>query len=168
MAHTILITGANGFIGSHATLVLESLGHKVLPLDLFQRSPDLSLLGVKTPSVIMDVTDASRLLSFCASEKPTHIFHAAHPKRDESPAVLDFCYRAMTNILESAKQLHVRRVVYASSGALYGQIRKTDHDSIKEDDPVSIYPTYFYRSAKIVSEWLGAYCQTMTAFPLSR
>jgi hypothetical protein len=108
MAATILITGANGFIGSHATLALKSLGHRVLPLDLFPRSPDLSLLGIKTPSVMMDVTDASRFLSFCAAEKPTHIFHAAHPKRDESPAVLYFCYRAMTNILESAKQLDVR------------------------------------------------------------
>ena len=165
MAATILITGANGFIGSHATLWLESLGHSVLPVDLFPRSPDLSLLGIQTPSVIMDVTDASRLRRFCAEAKPTHIFHAAHPKRDETPAVLDFCYRALTNILESAKELKVRRIVYASSGALYGQLRKTDHSPIKEDDPVSIYPTYFYRSAKIVSEWLGAFYQEQHGLP---
>jgi nucleoside-diphosphate-sugar epimerase len=159
MAATILITGANGFIGSHATLLLESLGHRVLPLDLFPRSPDLSLLGIKTPSVIMDVTDGPGFRSFCAHEKPTHIFHAAHPKRDEAPEVLNFCCRALTNILESAKELKAHRVVYASSGALYGQLRKIDHSSIKEDDPVTIYPTYFYRSAKIVSEWLGAFYQ---------
>jgi nucleoside-diphosphate-sugar epimerase len=165
MPATILITGANGFIGSHATLLLELLGHKVLPVDLFPRSPDLSLLGIKTPSVIMDVTDGSRFRSFCAQEKPTHIFHAAHPKRDESPAVLDFCYRALTNILESAKELKAHRVVYASSGALYGQLRKNDHSPIAEDDPVSIYPTYFYRSAKIVSEWLGAFYQDEHGVP---
>ena len=165
MSATILITGANGFIGSHATLLLESLGHSVLPLDLFPRSPDLSLLGIKTPSVIMDVTDGARFRSFCAEAQPTHIFHAAHPKRDETPEVLHFCYHALTNILESAKALNAQRVVYASSGALYGQLRKTDHSPIKEDDPVSIYPTYFYRSAKIISEWLGAFYQDRHGVP---
>jgi nucleoside-diphosphate-sugar epimerase len=165
MAATILITGANGFIGSHATLLLESLGHKVLPLDLFPRSPDLSLLGIKTQSVIMNVIDGPSFRSFCAHEKPTHIFHAAHPKRDETPEVLNFCYHALTNVLESAKELKVKRVVYASSGALYGQLRKTDHSPIKEDDPVAIYPTYFYRSAKIVSEWLGAFYKDQHGVP---
>lgn len=165
MTATILITGANGFIGSHATLLLESLGHSVLPLDLFPRSPDLSLLGVKTPSVIMDVTDGPAFREFCAAEKPTHFFHAAHPKRDESPEVIHFCFHALTNILAAAKELKVRRVVYASSGALYGQLRKANHRPIQEDDPVAIYPTYFYRSAKIVSEWLGSYYKEQFGVP---
>jgi len=165
MTATILITGANGFIGSHTTLQMESLGHKVLPLDLFSRSPDLCLLPIKTPSVIMNVTDGSDFRNFCAHEKPTHIFHAAHPQREESPEVINFCYQALTNILAAAKELKVRRVVYASSGALYGQLRKADHRPIKEDDLVSIYPTYFYRSAKIVSEWLGSYYKEQHGVP---
>jgi len=155
MAETILITGANGFIGSHMTLLLESLGHKVVPLDIVARSPDLSLLPIRTLTRIMDVTDSARFRELCNEVKPTHIFHAAHPRRDENPEVLKFCYHAMTNILETAKDLNVRRIVYASSGALYGQLRKKDHTPIKEDDPITVYPTYFYRSAKILSEWLG-------------
>ena len=155
MAATVLITGANGFIGSHTTFLMETLGQKVIPLDIATRSRDLSLLPIKTPSRIMDVADATTFRELCSQEKPTHIFHAAHPPRDETPAVLDFCYHAMTNILEAAKELKVHRVVYASSGALYGQLRRKDHTSIREDDPVAIYPTYFYRSAKILSEWLG-------------
>jgi nucleoside-diphosphate-sugar epimerase len=165
MTATILITGANGFIGSHTTRLMESLGHKVLPLDIFPRSPDLCLFPIKTPSVIMDVTDGPAFRNFCAGEKPTHIFHAAHPKRDESPEVIHFCYHALTNILAAAKELKVRRVVYASSGALYGQLRKADHRPIQEDDPVPIYPTYFYRSAKIVSEWLGSYYKEQCGVP---
>src|SRR5512142_542170 len=105
MTGTVLITGANGFIGSHATLLLESLGHRVLPVDLFPRSADLSLLPIETPSVLIDVTDGNAFRAFCARQQPTHLFHAAHPKRDENPDVLDFCYRALTNILETAKAL---------------------------------------------------------------
>jgi nucleoside-diphosphate-sugar epimerase len=152
---TILITGANGFIGSHATLLMESIGHRVVPVDVMPRSPDLSLLGIKSSSHMMNVTDAVAFRELCEKEKPTHIFHAAHPPRDESPSVLDYCYHAMTNILEAAKNLKLKRVVYSSSASIYGQLKKPDGSLVREDDAVAIYPTYFYRAAKTVSEWMG-------------
>jgi nucleoside-diphosphate-sugar epimerase len=49
----------------------------------------------------------------------------------------------------------MRRVVYSSSASIYGQLQKPDGSLVKEDDPVTIYPTYFYRAAKTVSEWMG-------------
>jgi UDP-glucose 4-epimerase len=152
---TILVTGANGFIGSHTTLLMESLGHKVVAIDVVPRSPDLALLGIKTPSHIMNVTDTAAFHALCDKENPTHVFHAAHPPRDESPSVINYCYHAMTNILEAAKKLKIRRVVYSSSASIYGQLKKPDGSLVKEDDSVSIYPTYFYRAAKTVSEWMG-------------
>ncbi len=152
---TILVTGANGFIGSHTTLLLEALGHKVIAIDVVPRSPDLALLGIKSISHIMNVTDSAAFRALCAKENPSHIFHAAHPPRDETPTVLNYCYHAMTNILEAAKDLKIRRVVYSSSASIYGQLQKPDGSLVKEDDAVTIYPTYFYRAAKTVSEWMG-------------
>jgi nucleoside-diphosphate-sugar epimerase len=151
----ILITGANGFIGSHTTLLMETLGHEVIPIDVVPRSPDLSLLGIKASSHIMNVTDSAAFRALCEKEKPTHTFHAAHPPRDETPAVLNYCYHAMTNILEAAKDLKIQRVVYSSSASIYGPLQKPDGSLVKEDDAVTIYPTYFYRAAKTVSEWMG-------------
>lgn len=156
---TVLVTGANGFIGSHTTLLLEALGHQVIPIDVVPRSSELSLLGIRSSSRIMNVTDGAAFLAVCENEKPTHIFHAAHPPRDETPAVLDYCYHAMTNILEAAKNLGIKRVVYSSSASIYGQLQKADGGLIKEDDAVTIYPTYFYRAAKTVSEWMGNFYQ---------
>jgi nucleoside-diphosphate-sugar epimerase len=155
MASTVLVTGANGFIGSHTTLLLESLGHRIIPVDAVPRSPDLSLLGIKTESHIVDVTDSAAFRELCAKGNPTHIFHAAHPPRNEDPSVLNFCYHAMTNILEAARALKMQRVVYSSSASIYGQLKKPDHSLVKEEDAVTIYPTYFYRAAKTVSEWMG-------------
>lgn len=155
MDSTILITGANGFIGSHTTLLMESFGYKVIPIDAAPRSTDLSLLGIKTPSYLMDVTDAAAFRRLCDQEKPTHIFHAAHPPRNEDPSVLNFCYHALTNILEAAKVLKMQRVVYSSSASIYGQLKKPQGSLIREEDAVTIYPTYFYRAAKTVSEWMG-------------
>ena len=82
MSSTVLITGANGFIGSHASRLMEALGHKIVPIDVVPRSPDLSLLGIKTPSHIMNVTDAAAFRALCEKERPTHVFHAAHPPRE--------------------------------------------------------------------------------------
>lgn len=155
MDHTVLITGANGFIGSHVTRLMESLGHEVVPIDVVPRSPDLSLLDIQATSHIMNVTDAAAFRDICNREKPTHIFHAAHPPRDETPTVLNYCYNAMTNILEAAKDLGIKRVVYSSSASIYGQLKKSEGSLVKEDDSVTIYPTYFYRAAKTVSEWMG-------------
>jgi UDP-glucose 4-epimerase len=155
MAHTILITGANGFIGSHVTRLLESLGHNLVPMDVVPRSPDLSLLGIKATSHLMNVTDAAAFRALCTREKPTHIFHAAHPPRTETPEVLNYCYHAMTNILEAVKDLGITRVVYSSSASIYGQLKKPEGSLVKEDDAVTIYPTYFYRASKTVSEWMG-------------
>jgi nucleoside-diphosphate-sugar epimerase len=159
MASVVLITGANGFIGSHVTKLLESLGHKIIGIDVVPRSLDLSLLGITSHSQILNVADAPTFRALCDKEKPTHIFHAAHPPRDESPSVINYCYHAMTNILEAAKELNVKRVVYSSSASIYGQLKKSDGSLVKEDDAVSIYPTYFYRAAKTVSEWMGNFYQ---------
>jgi nucleoside-diphosphate-sugar epimerase len=155
MTHTILITGANGFIGSHVTRLLELLGHNVVPMDVVPRSPDLSLLDIKATSHLMNVTDAAAFRALCAREKPTHVFHAAHPPRTETPEVLNYCYHAMTNILEAVKDLGITRVVYSSSASIYGQLKKPEGSLVKEDDAVTIYPTYFYRASKTVSEWMG-------------
>ena len=152
---TILITGANGFIGSHVSKHLESLGHQIVAIDVVPRSPDLALLGIGSTSHLMNVTDAHEFRRLCETERPTHIFHAAHPPRDETPTVLNYCYHAMTNILDAARDLKIQRVVYSSSASIYGQLSKPDGSLVKEDDPVSIYPTYFYRAAKTVSEWMG-------------
>ncbi|HZH82462.1 MAG TPA: NAD-dependent epimerase/dehydratase family protein, partial [Phototrophicaceae bacterium] len=105
MQQKIVITGANGFIGSHTSRLLETLGHSIIPIDVVPRAPDLSLLDIKTPSHLMNVTDAREFRALCEREQPTHIFHAAHPPRDESPSVINYCYHAMTNILEAAKDL---------------------------------------------------------------
>ncbi len=155
MPQTILITGANGFIGSHATRLMETLGHKIVGIDVAPRSADLSLLGIKTPSCMLNVVDGAAFRALCEREKPTHIFHAAHPPRDESPSVIDYCYHAMTHILEAAREFGVKRVVYSSSASIYGQLKKPDGGLVNEDDAVRIYPTYFYRASKTVSEWMG-------------
>lgn len=160
MPEAILITGANGFIGSYTVSRLESMHRVVVPVDVVPRSRELSLLPISTPTRVLDVTATEGLRELCRKERVTHIFHAAHPPREEDPEVIDFGVRAMRNVLEAARAFGIRRVVFASSGAVYGPLRKSDGKPITEGDPIGIYPTFLYRSAKIIGEWLGDFYAT--------
>ena len=150
----VLVTGANGFIGTHSVLHLESLGCRVVPVDVAPRSPHLSLLPVATPSILMDITDAPAFAALCRDNDVTHVMHLAYPGRGSDAEVLGFCVQAMRNILDAATTLALRRVVFASSGAVYGRILRGT--PIREDEPVQIHPTFAYRSVKILGEWMGA------------
>lgn len=156
----VLITGANGFIGSHTVVHFENQGIRVVAVDVLPRSNDLSLLPVATPSVLLDVADSGALHDLCRKEQVTRIVHYAYPSRQEETQVLDFLLQGTRNVLEIAKELSVRRVVFSSSGAIYGRLRKADHSPICEDDPVNIFPTFLYRSAKMLGEWLGDFYAT--------
>ena len=166
MAHTVLITGANGFIGSpynSTNGITWSQGrcrrrHTTVDGSLLARD--------QTPSHIIDVTDAAAFRELSAKEKPTHcIFHAARRLRNEDPSVLNICYHAMTNILEAAKAAKMRRVVYSSSASIYGQLKKNPATSLvkEEENAVTIYPATSTAAAKTVSEWMGDFIRRNTA-----
>ena len=120
----ILITGANGFIGSHVT---KHHGVAWPPDRAHRRRAALARPFAARNKI--DQPDHERhrrqcVSRLCEKERPTHVFHAAHPPRDETPTVLNYCYHAMTNILEAAKDLKIQRVVYSSSASIYGQLSK--------------------------------------------
>ena len=65
MPATVLITGANGYIGSQFSKLMESIGHKVEPVDVASRLPDLSPLGINAASHIINVADAAAFRPVC-------------------------------------------------------------------------------------------------------
>lgn len=155
MASVVLITGASGFIGTYVTLFFESLGHRVVPVDIQPPTYDLSLLPIKVSSAKLDITDYRDLAKLCKKRKVTHVVHAAHPREEESPEVFTSCLQGMRNVLDVAKDLGVQRVVFASSGLIYGRNKKRERSLVKEDDPVGLYPSYLHRVSKVMGECLG-------------
>ncbi|NIO11068.1 MAG: NAD-dependent epimerase/dehydratase family protein [Deltaproteobacteria bacterium] len=157
MASVVAITGGTGFMGSYATLLFESLGHRVYPVDLLPPSHDLSLLPIKVKNNRLDVTDSRAFGKLCKSKKVTHIVHLAHPRGEEEPDVLHRSHQAMTSVLEAAKNIGVERVVFASSASIYGLNKKRGRSLAREDDPVGMEPVFLHRTSKIMGEWLGAF-----------
>jgi UDP-glucose 4-epimerase len=134
----ILVTGGNGFIGSHLVNELVKNGRKVC---VFDRRPKIKWENPNVKVVLGDVQDR-RIVSEAGSESEL-IFHlAAHTRVPES--VKDPINDMKTNILGTLNILELARergipVVYASSGAVYGNPRYVPMDEEHALEPLSPY-----------------------------
>ena len=115
-----LVTGAAGFIGSHVVRALLAAGHEVRALHL--RGDDLrNLDGLAAERLAGDVTDAASLR--VAMRGCDHVFHlaAVYALWTPDPGLMQRVNVGGTRrVLEVARDLGVRRVVYTSSIARFG------------------------------------------------
>lgn len=155
-----VVTGGAGFIGGHITELLVSEGHDVVVYDDFSTGSmdNLGAVADKVRVVRGDVRDAAALRA-CA-KGADHIIHQAAEisvvKSVEEPAfVNEVNVGGTVNVLEAARQSGVRRVVLASSCAIYG-----DTGSRPQSEDFLPQPLSPYGASKMAGEYyLSAYYQ---------
>ena len=154
----VLVTGGAGFIGSDLTGGLLNRGHRVRVLDNFSTGKRENLIFDR-PSPDLEVMEGDiRELKACQSAMKNIevVFHqAALPSVQQSiedPLTTNSVnVEGTLNILQAAKEKGVRRFIYASSCAVYG------------DDPVlpkkeEMVPVPL--SPYAVQKWIGEqYCR---------
>ena len=156
----ILITGGAGFIGSHTTELLVTSGHQVTVLDDLSSGSLANLESVLdwTNVVEGDVRDDSSLNRLAAAERFDAILHLAAicsvTEAVRFPQLShDVNLGGTLNVLEVAAKHDIRRVVVASSAAVYGN---PDKVPCSESGPVM--PLSQYGVHKVASEhYAGAY-----------
>ncbi len=120
-----LITGGAGFIGSHLACALATLGHRVTVLDNLSNGnlQNLSSLQDKICFVRGDVCCADEVAHACKGVDYI-LHHAALGSVAESVAqpeeTAHINITGTQHVLEAARQNGVKRVVFASSAAVYG------------------------------------------------
>lgn len=156
----ILVTGGAGFIASHVSDRLLSLGQRVTIVDNLSTGKRENLPEAAS-FYEMDIRDRSLEKVFEVERPQVVIHHAAHANVAES--VRRPGYNASVNIggsinvFECCIRYGVERVVYASTGgALYGEACYIPADEVHPIDPVSPYGV----SKHAVEEYLYAYGQT--------
>jgi nucleoside-diphosphate-sugar epimerase len=138
-----LVTGGAGFIGSHITAKLLSMGTRVRILDNMTSGRQENLDACKEAEFIQgDITskeDCARACQGC--EVVFH--HAALVSVQESVAHPDKSFEinvaGTLNLLLAARDAGVRRFVLASSAAIYGDDPRLPKTEVMEATPISPY-----------------------------
>lgn len=134
-----LVTGGAGFIGSTIVSELIGLGHEVVVLDDLSTGKmsnlDEVLISPKFRFIEGSVTDLEVCLK--ASKGVDYVIHQAAlvsvPKSIKEPLDNhDRNLNGFVNVLESMRQNNVKRLVYASSSAVYGD----DEAKIKTEENI--------------------------------
>ncbi len=148
----VLVTGGAGFIGSHLVRALLARGDDVLVLDNLSTGARANLADLPVELLVADLGEADQVRA--ATRGVDTVFHLGAmisvPASLENPAG---CYRTNVlgslHVLEAARRERVRRVVLASSCAVYG-----DHDGPVAEDAAP-RPVSPYASSKLAMEDLA-------------
>lgn len=148
----ILITGADGFIGSHLIDALISRGAIVSGYVRGSSHMQLRNLDRERPIPLItgDIgsTDAVRLIR---KNNPEVIFHLAAdayvPNSFDHPIeVMESNLKGTLNVLHAAMDSDVKRIVVTSSSEIYGS-----HDEAINEE-TSMYPSSPYAASKVAAD----------------
>lgn len=135
MKRRILVTGGAGFIGSHVVDVFIEAGFEVSVVDSFVTGRRRNV-NPAAKVFVCDIRDRS-LHNVLEAVRPEVVVHHAAQVR-VSTSIRDPLTDAATNVagsinlLEACKNVGVRKVIYASSAAIYGDPERIP---VRENDP---------------------------------
>ena len=161
MADTVLVTGGAGYIGSHIVVELARVGHQPVIIDNFCNStpsviPRLArITGRAIPCVTADVRDKAALAKVFADHPIAAVVHCAGLKAVGEGEAHPLSYYdnnigGTIALVAAMTAAGVRRMVFSSSAAVYGQ---PDSNPVSEDAPLRPQNVYG-RTKRIVEQLL--------------
>ncbi len=146
----VAVTGGAGFIGSHLTDYLLKEGYKVHILDNYSSGHYFP----EHPNVVLHEVDirSERAQAIIEAEKPAFVFHLA-AQADVTRSINNPCEDAdiningTINILEGCRKANVKKIIFSSTSAVYGNLQK---ETIEEHDRTS--PISYYGLSKLSAE----------------
>ncbi len=137
-----LVTGGAGFIGSHLSSILVRQGHTVTILDDLSTGHLSNVEDIPHIFVRGDVSDRSTVVDVVKENEA--VFHlaaiASVPKTLEDPIRShQVNLEGTLNVLEACRQTGCKRVIFASSAAVYGLEPLTPTDESSAPRPGSPY-----------------------------
>jgi len=150
----VLITGGAGFIGSHLADALLAKGYSVRILDDLStgKRSNLPLDNPRVELIEGDVADAAlvaRAMVGCRAVAHLAAVASVQASVDDPVRTHQSNFIGTLNVCEAMRLAGVKRVLFSSSAAVYGN--NGEGDSIDEDTPKA--PLTPYASDKLASEF---------------
>jgi UDP-glucose 4-epimerase len=140
----VLVAGGAGYIGSHTVKRLKQSGHQPIILDNLSRGHKkaMDILGV--PAIVADLADRPSLLGALRQHRIDTVMHfAAYAYVGESVEKPLFYYdnnvATTVNVLQCMQEAGVRRFVFSSTCATYGDPESMPITETARQAPVSPY-----------------------------
>ena len=153
----IIVTGGAGFIGAHIVDALVEKGYKVHVVDNLSAGKKENV-NSKAILHIVDIREKEKLIPIFKDAK--YVFHeAAFPQVQysiENPIETnDINVNGTLNVLEASRVNNVKRVIFASSSAIYG-----DQETLPITEDMQINPLSPYGAHKYIGEvYMKLYAQ---------
>lgn len=137
---SVLVTGGGGFIGTHLCQYLHDSGHQVVSLDVIHTG------GHPWECITADVRDA---LQFDGIDAIVHLAaQISVPRSIENPdETLSVNVDGTASLISAAEAAGVKRIIFASSAAIYG-----DCEQIPVSEQAPLIPQSPYAVSKIIGE----------------
>jgi len=161
MKEKILITGTEGFVGSHmADFLLEKGIYEVYGIKRWNNSRlrNIRHLLDKIKFIECDVTDPIAVRNLLREVKPDKIFHfaaesAVAPSWDHPTHYMNVNYNGTVNFLDAMKELRINpRFLIPGSGEEYGEIKE---DELPINENTVLRPVNPYSVTKIAQDLIG-------------
>ena len=159
----VLLTGGAGFIGSHVLDLLAPSGIEITVFDnLTSGKREYIEQHMSRPNVRFlkaDILELDRLIE--ATRGKDLVWHLAANtdiinSHDQPSRDLNDCAIGTFNVLEAMRKTSVRDIIFASSGAVYGNL--CAEQSVTEDAG-PLLPVSTYGAGKIASEaFISSFC----------
>ncbi len=147
----MLVTGADGLVGTHLCPVLEENGHEVVRWVYVKDLPGHPRVDVRDREAVIDA-----LLDIDAVVHLAAITAESEMTRDPSIG-LDVNIGGTANVLEAMRRRDVPRMVYLSSQVVYGDRYGIDEDDLSSIEPLSPYAESKYLAEELVRSYCSDY-----------
>ena len=156
----ILVVGGAGYIGSHMVKMLVNSGHDVIILD--NLSTGFRELAKYGELVVGDLADESLLEDLFLKHQFDGVMHfAAASLVGESMTDPAKYYRNNVsntiNLLDAMVKYDVKRFVFSSSAAVYGEPNSDLIDESHAKDPINPYGSTKLMIERILQDYASAY-----------